>query len=212
MHLQKKDSDTVEELTLANSHPTVYTNSRLYTCKSLVPADATVKNLQLSTANPGPCPDTHTGEIGHGWSLARRTEGNTFPYNDNLAGTEVDGTPHNSPKGTAFSAAFAEVAPNYDQFLFATGECTRWVLSDRSSIDQFHLETAGLKTVIIESSSIKQSGHQLNMYGGSDAPSKFPMITDVSYTLGNADSVESNSLYHEDSVTVRVVKIACFLI
>ena len=202
IQLWHKNSGQIEEYSFVNTHPLERGSSKIYACSSAGPANAQIRNMQLSTVDPGPCPDSDFAQINRGWSLVRRTESNTFSFDDDLAGVESDGTLHNNPKGIGFTEPFQNVVPDYNQFLFATGDCSKWILTDRKWIDPFNQETSGLKSVTVESSHLTQSKHVVTMYGGVDADAKFPLITPVSYTIATSTSVESDSLYHENDEAI----------
>jgi len=65
-----------------------------------------------------------------GWKLVRyMPSGNTFhPANDNLAGTDVYGNPIDMSK--AWSVSFSTRNRNRLQFLFAFGNCDKWLIAD----------------------------------------------------------------------------------
>ncbi|CAE7631253.1 unnamed protein product [Symbiodinium microadriaticum] len=71
-------------------------------------------------------------EVGDGWGLVRRTEGSTFPDTDQLTGTSERGTAHSNPRGPAFSKKFDAV--DFDEFLFATGDCAKWMIMKKSEV------------------------------------------------------------------------------
>jgi len=65
-----------------------------------------------------------------GWKLVRYVpSGSTFhPANDNLAGTDVYGNPHDMSK--AWSVSFSTTNLDRLQFLFAFGNCEKWLIAD----------------------------------------------------------------------------------
>jgi len=67
---------------------------------------------------------------GGGWKLVRYVPtGNTFhPATDNLAGTDVYGNPRDMSK--AWSVSFSTTNRNRLQFLFAFGNCDKWLIAD----------------------------------------------------------------------------------
>merc|ERR1711957_435976 len=73
------------------------------------------------------CPLSSTA--GAQWNLVRRTVGNTFPQQDQLVGSDESGAAHNDPTGPAFSKRFDSA--DFDQFLFATGDCNRWMIMSK---------------------------------------------------------------------------------
>jgi len=162
-------------------------------------ADAEIRNVIHSTVDDGPCPNFDRNQIGPGWSLVRRTEGKIFSYNDDLAGSVTDGTPHNNPMGAGFSQNFESTVSDYNQFLFATGDCSKWILADRAQIDRFHTETEGEKNIVVDSTHLQQTEHSVIMVGGTGAEGKYPLVTDTSYSEGDI-AAEEFSLYHEDNL------------
>eukprot|EP01043_Picozoa_sp_COSAG02_P085799 COSAG02_NODE_23379_length_720_cov_1.508857_1_plen_210_part_10 len=64
-------------------------------------------------------------EEGATWTLVRYTDGNVHPAQDNLCGTEEYGT-HGST--ASWSVVFDTAVPGWDQFMFASGDCNRWIV------------------------------------------------------------------------------------
>ena len=67
------------------------------------------------------------------WKLARRTTGNSHIYTDQLdcAPTVWHGTYSTNPLDpSSFAIPCDFVAPDYDQFLFTTGDCSKWMIMD----------------------------------------------------------------------------------
>jgi hypothetical protein len=86
------------------------------------------------------CTETFAGdqncadEAGKGWQLVRRTSGNTHSATDDLSGTDVYGIASSDPLSTSsFSVAFESAVPNYDEMLFATGDCTHWMVMSKDA-------------------------------------------------------------------------------
>ena len=69
-----------------------------------------------------------------GWTLVRRADkvGGWHPATDSLAGTDVYGTVGSSTSDGDFSVNFESAVPGWDQFLFITGDQSRWMVMDRS--------------------------------------------------------------------------------
>jgi len=77
----------------------------------------------------------HPEILGGGWTLVRRVKaGNTWhPATDQLMGTHVYGTYVNNPTAHAtFSIAFD--INHVDEFLFATGDGTKWLVASKDSV------------------------------------------------------------------------------
>jgi hypothetical protein len=75
---------------------------------------------------PRGCPRT----VGSGWKLVRHVPAGSrwHPARDQLRGTQVYGNPrHNS---RPWSIRF----PAFNQFLFATGDCKKWLIADKNSV------------------------------------------------------------------------------
>eukprot|EP01050_Picozoa_sp_SAG11_P033950 SAG11_NODE_11773_length_739_cov_0.823438_1_plen_166_part_10 len=71
---------------------------------------------------------------GSGWTLVRRTSGNTHQATDDLAGTDVYGTPSNDPlSGGSFSVNFEDTVPGWNEILLATGSCNHWMVMTKDA-------------------------------------------------------------------------------
>ena len=162
-------------------------------------ANAVIRNVFVTTVDGGPCPASDRAQIGSGWSLVRRAKEKSFSYNDNLAGSIEDGTAHNNPYGDGFSAKFEDTVKSYNQFLFATADCTKWILSDKSEIDVFSTKEVGDQRILVDSTHLDQTQHSIDMFGGVGGAGKYPLVTYTSYSEGDV-SAEETSLYHEDNL------------
>ena len=60
------------------------------------------------------------------WTLVRHTNSGWHPANDALSGTDKYGRPDGPLAGDAWSIPF--VNEPYDEFLFATGDCSKWMV------------------------------------------------------------------------------------
>jgi hypothetical protein len=78
------------------------------------------------------------------WDLVRRTTGKTYSQSDKLAGSQVSGSAHDDPLGATFSKRFDTL--DYDQFLFTTGDCKRWMIMDKSMVLSWYAN--GWRTVV----------------------------------------------------------------
>jgi hypothetical protein len=73
-------------------------------------------------------------KVGVGWTLVRRTLGNSHPAADDLAGTDVYGMASDNPEGSgAFSMNFEASVPRWGEMLLATGTCNHWMVMPRES-------------------------------------------------------------------------------
>ncbi|CAE7291873.1 unnamed protein product [Symbiodinium sp. CCMP2592] len=70
--------------------------------------------------------------VGPGWKLMRRTPGGRFPQKDQLVGSVNEG----DPTGDSFSKAWAN--EDFDEFLFATGDCAKWMVMSKSEVLSFY--------------------------------------------------------------------------
>jgi hypothetical protein len=70
---------------------------------------------------------------GGGWTRVRHTTaGNNWgPYRDQLRGTETRGTVGGD--GGMWTVPFEAAVPGYTKFLFATGDCAKWLVSTKDS-------------------------------------------------------------------------------
>ncbi|CAE7502744.1 unnamed protein product [Symbiodinium sp. CCMP2592] len=145
---------------LANS--TLGYNFRRIGCPNSQPSDTAKEDMKsrASDGNPllsvmsGYCEDTAslyadsatapTGDattcdvqsgVGPGWKLVRRTVGSSFPQTDQLEGTVTEGTA-GGPLGPAFSKSWSSdpLLSDFDEFLFATGDCKKFMIMDRNQV------------------------------------------------------------------------------
>jgi len=78
---------------------------------------------EFNNSNPFPYPSSQS------WTQVRHVPfGNEWhPATDNLAGTDVYGDPNND--SLAWSINFKDAVPNYNQFLFASGDGSVWLIA-----------------------------------------------------------------------------------
>ena len=79
--------------------------------------------------------DQLLSKVGDGWELVRSLKPGATSWHaatDNLAGTDVYGSPSTGIKGS-WSIDFATAVPNYDQFLFLVGHCETWLMTTVAS-------------------------------------------------------------------------------
>jgi hypothetical protein len=91
------------------------------------------------------------------WTHVRHTDGNTHPANDNLCGSHVYGTPRVSE---SWSVDFEQTVPGYDEFLFASGDCDKWIVMTKAEA----IGSDGMR---------EYSNAQLNVMRGSASGSSF---------------------------------------
>ena len=79
---------------------------------------------------------------GGGWTRVRHTAtgGNWGPFTDQLSGDVVTGDPNND--GASWTVNFNNAVPGYNRFLFATGDCTKWLEATRDSAIGGHYSNA----------------------------------------------------------------------
>ena len=76
-----------------------------------------------------------------GWVLVRHipSTNNWHPINDNLAGVITYGNPATSGGTNAWSIKFEDAVPGYDEFLLATGDCTKWLITSKyQAVGQYY--------------------------------------------------------------------------
>jgi hypothetical protein len=83
--------------------------------------------------------------VGNGWVLVRTLAPKSkawFAATDNLAGTDEYGDP-GLGLGASWSIPFDTAVPNYDEFLFLTGDCERFIVSKKNQVvgENYDLET-----------------------------------------------------------------------
>jgi hypothetical protein len=78
-------------------------------------------------------PQCH-GLFGGGWTRVRHVKaGRTWhPATDRLSGRDEYGT--EGWEDSSWSVRFSPKVPNYDQFLFATGDCQKWLAADKDQV------------------------------------------------------------------------------
>jgi len=81
------------------------------------------------------CPDA----VGLGWTLVRRTSGNSHPAADSLEGTAVYGTASADPLSEGdFSVNFDQTVPGWNEFLLTTGDCRHWMVMEKDAAIGFY--------------------------------------------------------------------------
>jgi len=125
-----------------------------------------------------------------GWELVRRTEGNTFPYSDQLVGSAVSGKIHDNALGKAFSSKFDNI--KFSQFLFATGDCSRWMIMTKSQVLGWYSNS--LRNVV--ASHTRKTPYKVRMYRRKGAKED-PWITFTHH--GSGKNAHCDSLYQENN-------------
>ena len=74
-----------------------------------------------------------------GWSLVRHVNDDSGIWHvasDHLAGTQIYGNPRRGTFSQSghWSINFEEAVPGYDEFLFATGDCSNWLIMKRDEL------------------------------------------------------------------------------
>ena len=88
-----------------------------------------VRGPQEAQASDDNCPT----EAGKGWTLVRRTSGNTHRADDRLAGTATYGTASTNPlSASSFSVGFEVTVPGWNEIMLSTGTCNHWMVRDRA--------------------------------------------------------------------------------
>ena len=74
-----------------------------------------------------------------GWTLVRHAPGGFtkwHPATDNLAGTDEYGDPSTGPMSRlAWSIPFETAVMGYDEFLFTTGDCSKWLITKKTEVE-----------------------------------------------------------------------------
>lgn len=98
-----------------------------------------------------------------GWKLVRRIMSGSYwhPATDSLTGTDEYGTfVENSTIDATFSRTFDDEIDNSTQFLFAAGDCTHWLVANKSEV----LDRNGYFLANIETASDDLGPHQAYWY------------------------------------------------
>ena len=76
------------------------------------------------------CPET----VGQDWQLVRRVQPGSHWHqaSDHLVGTAVYGEPCGATQDCSFSVKFAD--NNFNEYLFATGDCRRWLIAAKHAV------------------------------------------------------------------------------
>jgi len=129
-----------------------------------------------------------------GWELVRRTEGNTFPYSDQLVGSAVAGKIHDNALGKAFSSKFDNI--KFSQFLFTTGDCSRWMIMTKSQVLGWYANS--LRAVV--ASHTRKTPYKVRMYRRKGSKED-PWITFTHHASGK--NAHCDSLYQENNYNPR---------
>mmetsp|Transcript_51638 Transcript_51638/g.117461 ORF Transcript_51638/g.117461 Transcript_51638/m.117461 type:complete len:870 (-) Transcript_51638:80-2689(-) len=103
---------------------------------------------------------------GGGWKLVRHVPGRMkwHPARDHLKGTAVYGTPSPEPSANPWSIKFDKTP--FNEFLFATGDCQRWLIAKKFSV----MAAYANQPRWIEKSSQKNSRYQARWYNRWNIP------------------------------------------
>jgi len=103
-------------------------------------------------------PNCDGNVVGNDWFLVRRTTLNWHISNDNLMGTDLygfhtDNDYLDSINNQSFSKPFQAVLPNFDSFLFASGDCTKWGIISKNDVNKNIRETGAYNIELLRSNS-----------------------------------------------------------
>jgi hypothetical protein len=119
----------------ATSEPPTETASSVPTVtKSLSPTE-TASSIPTVTKSSSPTVTAMPSSVrGGGWVRVRHVPAgnNWHPATDNLAGTDVYG--NESDDASAWSVNFEAAVPNYDQFLFSSGDNRKWLIVTKKEL------------------------------------------------------------------------------
>ena len=142
---------------------------------------------------------------GGGWQLVRHvsaSDNNVHPARDNLAGTALDvyGTyDTDAQSSVTWSIQFNNI--NYNQFLFAWGDCTKWLVTTKEQAignQYWSADRCILASSQDNGTTINESYYAMWTYGNS-AGQPWLSINDISQCSSNS---ETNCIvYGEDSYT-----------
>jgi len=110
--------------------------------------------------------------VGGGWKLVRHTPAgyHWHPAVDQLRGTASYGKKGTATSGWAWSVPFSAV--KFNQFMFATGDCKKWIVSDKAAVLSWYKN--GRRDVL--KSSINSNAHKIRWHRRKAAKSD-PLIT-----------------------------------
>ena len=101
---------------------------------------------------------------------------------------------HNNPLDWGFSANFELVSPQYNEFMFSTGDCTEWITAKRTEIERFKTENGEFE-LNFDATYLNPLGTSVKVSPVS-SDSKNPLITPVDYDHSDAQSL---AIYSEDA-------------
>lgn len=144
---------------------------------------------------PRGCPNGNNNPTGHdaywcdglfggGWTRVRHVEaGNTWhPARDRLSGTETyGGEGHDS----SWSVSFASRVPNFDQFLFATGDCQKWLAADKDEVIGEYYANSPRRILASSTSDTPYHARWYNRAGALEDP--WISLTDHGDAIGRGD-------------------------
>ena len=144
--------------------------------------------------------------FGGDWIMVKRTDeadlaDGSLISDDNLSGQAINGvSAHDLIFGASFTANFEERAEKYNQLLFATGTCSKFIFTDKDSVRKFYEKSEKSHSFWIKSSHLDQSEHNVQLWGGSNSHTKFPIIAGMDVDESNAasDGILSETLYSEE--------------
>ena len=85
--------------------------------------------------------------LNNGWKKVRHIPANTlwFPGDDNLQGDASLGDPTNDNE--MWSLIFTDEVPNFDEFLFTSGDCANWLVASKSEVYKSGYSNEGIATI-----------------------------------------------------------------
>lgn len=134
---------------------------------------AILARVSYSQAQAEKCEHVYGGD-GFGWVRVRHVPagGNWHPAYDNLAGTAEYGTEgvDDQPWSIKFSSKFPETEGcSFDLFLFASGDCTKWLVATPDAVNGENYSNA-YRTIIASSESASSYSARWYNRGSSEDP------------------------------------------
>ncbi len=143
-----------------------------------------------------------------GWTRVRHVPSGTtwHPATDHLAGTDVYGDPDD--ESGAWSINFENAVSGYEQFLFSTGDCVKWLASTKDAVSGESYSNSERQVL---ASSKNEQTHEVKWYNRANFPEDPWISIDDHYVSANSNggvlyggnNYENSDTFHTSDLQSR---------
>ena len=171
---------------------------------SLLPTQPTDIDYSTNYTNTNGCDDIDGGD----WILVRRVTASDnawHPINDDLAGDTIYNTySSDAQSDSTWSIIFDDMVPDYNQFLFATGNCEYWLVTEIEEATT--KECNGCDRCVLNSSDVSSYNnlpYEVTWYNRG-LFNEDPWISVQDHIGGASDTGDAEIVYGENSNTYHL--------